>query len=257
MITVLSPAKKLSKECFSHSTVNQPPSFLNESEELISILKTMDPPGLMSLMGISEKLATLNWERIQSWGKEFKVTNSREALYSFMGDTYTGLDSKSLSEKDINFAEKNVRILSGLYGILRPLDLMMPYRLEMGTKLKNKAGGSLYDYWGDNLTRSLNNELKSHQQNVVINCASVEYFKSINRPTLQAEIITPHFKELKNGKMKIISFFAKRARGMMARYVIQNQIKNKNDILAFDLGGYSFDPTLSLPNEPVFTRAQA
>tara|TARA_B110000438_G_scaffold101177_1_gene100112 strand:- start:7450 stop:8223 length:774 start_codon:yes stop_codon:yes gene_type:complete len=257
MITVLSPAKKLSKECFAHSSRSQRPAFLNESEELISILKVMAPPELMSLMGISENLATLNWERFQSWGKEFKVTNSRESVYSFMGDTYTGLDSKSLSEKDIKFAEKNVRILSGLHGILRPLDLMMPYRLEMGTKLKNKAGDSLYDYWGDTLTRSLNNELESHQQNVVINCASVEYFKSINRPTLQAEIITPHFKELKNGKMKIISFFAKRARGMMARYIIQNQIKDKKDILAFDLGGYSFDPTLSLPNEPVFTRAQA
>ena len=180
-----------------------------------------------------------------------------ESAYCFLGDTYTGLDAESLDENDMDFAQKHTRILSGLYGILRPLDLMMPYRLEMGTKLKNKVGKDLYEYWGDTLSNSISEELKNHQHNVVINCASVEYFRSIDRPSLNAEVITPQFKEYKNGKLKMISFFAKRARGMMARYIIQNKINEGKDILSFDLGGYSYDPSISSPTSPVFTRTQA
>ena len=151
MLTVLSPAKKLSKECNVHTDQYELPRFLKQSEELVSTLKKMDPNDLMSLMGISENLAILNWERIQNWNKTFKPINSREAVYSFMGDTYTGLKSDSLDNDDLVFAQKHTRILSGLYGVLRPLDLMMPYRLEMGTKLKNRSGNNLYDYWGDTL----------------------------------------------------------------------------------------------------------
>ena len=257
MLTVLSPAKKLSNECYSDTESPQPPQFLNQSEELVAQLKQMDPVDLMSLMGISENLATLNWERMQAWNKSFKPDNSREAVYSFQGDTYIGLDAETLGSDDLQFAQDNIRILSGLYGILRPLDLMMPYRLEMGTKLKNRLGNNLYEYWNDRLAHSFNKELKSHGRNIVINCASVEYFKSIDRPALGAKVITPQFKEIKEGKLRMISFFAKRARGMMARFIIQNRIENEKDILAFNLGGYTFDYSLSTPLEPVFTRPQA
>ena len=257
MITVLSPAKKLSKECVVRTEDYVLPQFLDRSEELVTYLKGMDPGDLMALMGVSEKLAVLNWERMQNWKKKFKPNNSMESAYCFMGDTYTGLDAESLSGDDMAFAQNNTRILSGLYGILRPLDLMMPYRLEMGTKLKNKVGNNLYDYWGDTLVESINDDLKDHDQQVVVNCASLEYFRSIDLPALDAHVITPQFKEIKNGQLKMISFFAKRARGMMARYIIKNQIRDKKDILSFDLGGYSYDPSLSDPSAPVFTRPQA
>ena len=257
MLTVLSPAKKLSNECCSDTENPQPPQFLNQSEELVTQLKQMDPVALMSLMGISENLATLNWERMQIWNKPFKPDNSREAVYSFKGDTYIGLDVETLGSNDLQFAQNNIRILSGLYGILRPLDLIMPYRLEMGTKLKNRLGNNLYEYWNDTLAHSFNKELTSHDRNVVINCASVEYFKSIDRPALGANVITPQFKEIKEGKLRMISFFAKKARGMMARFIIQNRIENEKDILSFNLGGYSYDPSLSTPFIPVFTRPQA
>ena len=257
MLTVLSPAKKLSNNCTGRTNNYEIPRFLNKSERLVMQLKNLDPSDFMSLMGISEKLAVLNWERIQNWAKKFKPDSSMESAYCFMGDTYTGLDADSLSSKDMNFAQGNIRILSGLYGVLRPLDLMMPYRLEMGTKLKNEFGDNLYDYWGDTLAKSINEDLKDHDQSVVINCSSIEYFKSIDRPALQAEVITPQFKEIKNGKLKMISFFAKRARGMMARHIIQNQLKRKEDILSFNLGGYSYDSSISTPYTPVFTRSQA
>ena len=257
MITVLSPAKKLSNECCSDTENPQSPQFLNQSEELVTQLKQMDPVDLMSLMGISENLATLNWERMQAWNKSFKPDNSREAVYSFKGDTYIGLNVETLGSDDLQFAQDNIRILSGLYGILRPLDLIMPYRLEMGTKLKNRLGNNLYEYWNDTLAQSFNKELKSHGRNIVINCASVEYFKSIDRPALGAKVITPQFKEIKEGKLRMISFFAKKARGMMARFIIQNRIENEKDILAFNLGGYTFNYSLSTPLEPVFTRPQA
>jgi len=257
MITVLSPAKKLSNECCSDTENPQSPQFLNQSEELATQLKQMDPVDLMSLMGISENLATLNWERMQIWNKSFKPDNSREAVYSFQGDTYIGLNVGTLDSDDLQFAQDNIRILSGLYGILRPLDLIMPYRLEMGTKLKNRLGNNLYEYWNDTLAQSFNKELNYHDRNVVINCASVEYFKSIDRPALGAKVITPQFKEIKEGKLRMISFFAKKARGMMARFIIQNRIENEKDILSFNLGGYSYDPSLSTPFMPVFTRPQA
>ena len=257
MITVLSPAKKLSKECIKKTENHNLPRFLDQSSELVSQLKDMEPADLMSLMGISENLAVLNWERMQNWNRSLRTDSSMESAYCFLGDTYTGLDAESLDDSDMHFAQEHTRILSGLYGILRPLDLMMPYRLEMGTKLKNKVGKDLYEYWGDTLSNSIREELKSHQHNVVVNCASIEYFRSIDRPSLSAEVITPQFKEYKNGKLKMISFFAKRARGMMARYIIQNKINEGKDILSFNLGGYSYDPSISSPASPVFTRTQA
>ena len=257
MLTVLSPAKKLSKDCFVKSNRYQKPQFLEESKDLVSRLKKMTPPELMSLMTISENLAELNWERMQKWNEVFNPKNSREAIFSFMGDTYSGLDAYSLTDRDLEFAQKNIRILSGLYGILRPLDLMKPYRLEMGTTFANEKGKNLYEYWDDSLAKSIKKDLRNHRENIVINCASLEYFKAIDYPSLNADIITPHFKDMKNGQYKMISFYAKKARGMMARFIIQNQIESVDDILAFDLGGYSYNASLSVPNQPVFTRSQS
>ena len=257
MLTVLSPAKKLSKECFVNTDKYQSPQFIKESIGLVKELKKMTPLDLMSLMGISENLAELNWERMQLWNDKFEPENSREAIFSFMGDTYSGLDADSLGPRELDFAQDNIRILSGLYGVLRPLDLMKPYRLEMGTKFANKRGKNLYQYWEDSLANHIKKELMAHKENVVLNCASLEYFKVIDRPSLDVNVITPQFKDLKNGKYKMISFFAKKARGMMARFIIQNQIENISDILSFDLGGYRYNESLSLPNQPTFTRSQS
>tara|TARA_B100000886_G_C20350216_1_gene460523 strand:- start:18 stop:791 length:774 start_codon:yes stop_codon:yes gene_type:complete len=257
MLTVLSPAKKLSKDCFVKTDHYQVPQFLKDSKGLVKELKKMTPPDFVSLMGISEKLAELNWERMQQWNETFKPENSREAIFSFMGDTYSGLDADSFTIQDLSFAQNNIRILSGLYGVLRPLDLMKPYRLEMGTKFSSNRGKNLYDYWEDSLSNYIKKELVGHKENVVLNCASVEYFKAIDRPSLNVDIITPQFKDMKNGQYKMISFFAKKARGMMARFVVQNRIENVNDILAFDLGGYNYNQSLSTPNQPVFTRSQS
>jgi len=257
MLTVISPAKKLSKDCFVKTDQFHKPQFLDKSKALVGKMKKMTPPDLMSLMTISENLAELNWERMQKWDEKFYPENSREAIFSFKGDTYSGLDADSLSDQDLNFAQKNIRILSGLYGILRPLDLMKPYRLEMGTKLVNKKGKNLYEYWDDSLARNIKKDLKSHNEIVVINCASLEYFKAIDRSSLDADVVTPQFKDMKNGQYKMISFYAKKARGMMARFIIQNRIESVNDILSFNLGGYSYNESLSLPNQPVFTRSQS
>ena len=257
MITVLSPAKKLSKECNAQNTTSTLPEFLNDSKHLVSILKDSKPGDLQSLMSISENLSILNWERYQNWEIPFKKSQSRQAVFTFQGDTYSGLNVDLLNEKDLSFAQNHTRILSGLYGVLKPFDLMMPYRLEMGTKLKNKLGNNLYEFWSKKLSSSLSNELKDHKEKTIINCASVEYFKSIDNEGLNASVITPIFKDIKNGKPRIISFFAKKARGMMARYIIQNQINKPDDIINFNLDGYSYDSSLSTPFEPVFTRAQA
>lgn len=257
MLTVLSPAKKLSKDCFVKTDRFHKPQFLDESKALVGKMKKMTPTDFMSLMTISENLAELNWERMQNWDERFNPENSREAIFSFKGDTYSGLDADSLSDQDLNFAQENIRILSGLYGILRPLDLMKPYRLEMGTSFANKKGKNLYEYWNDSLARSIKKDLKSHDETVVLNCASLEYFKAIDRSSLDADVVTPQFKDMKNGQYKMISFYAKKARGMMARFIIQNRIESVNDILSFNLGGYSYNASLSLPNQPVFTRSQS
>ena len=257
MLTILSPAKKLSHECFARTQNYTTPTFLNESQALVDILRRKKPIDLQNLMGISDKLSVLNWERFQNWKLPVDKSNAKEAIYHFQGDTYSGLNTEELSSGEITFAQKNTRILSGLYGVLKPLDLILPYRLEMGTKLKNNKGNSLYQFWGDTLSKFITNELKSHSAKVLINCASVEYFKSLNNNSLKANVITPHFKELKNGNYKIISFFAKKARGMMARFIIKNKIQEPSKILQFDYAGYQYNEQLSSPLNPVFTRAQS
>ena len=254
MITVLSPAKKLSPDCSAYGSNYSSPKFLDASKKLVNRLKKFDPIELQSLMGISEKLSELNWGRYQSWTASTGPEKSREAIYTYLGDTYTGLDALTLSNEDMDFAQNNTRILSGLYGLLRPLDLIQPHRLEMGTKLVNDSGKNLYEYWNSSLSDSINEELKTHINNNIINCASAEYFKSIENPQFDGLVITPQFKDWKNGKYKMISFYAKKARGMMARFIIQNRIEEPTGILSFDLGGYSYNSSMSTPLEPVFTR---
>lgn len=256
MITLLSPAKKISKDCSALSENYKEPQFLDKAKILVDRLKRLDLLDYMSLMNISESLAMLNWERMQNWDTDFKSYNSREAIYSFAGDTYTGLDASSLTEKNLLFADSNIRILSGLYGILRPLDLIKPYRLEMGTKFGSENSRNLYEFWDETLENSIIEDLKNHKSQTVINCASIEYFKSVKKIDLKAKIITPQFKDWKNGKFKIISFYAKKARGMMARFIIKNKLVDEGDILDFNYGGYSFDESTSTPSEPVFTRNQ-
>jgi cytoplasmic iron level regulating protein YaaA (DUF328/UPF0246 family) len=257
MITVLSPAKKLTTDCFAKGNAHTKPIFLDDSNSLVGILKNYKPDQLQTLMGISQNLSELNWERFQSWTSDYAPSISREAFFSFKGDTYNGLDAESLTEKDIIFAQDNVRILSGLYGLLKPLDLMLPYRLEMGTKLNNSRGKNLYEFWGENIANYISNELSNHRHKIIINCASNEYFKSIKNDALSASVITPEFKEVKNGTTKMISFYAKKARGMMAKFIIVNRIDNIKDILSFNEDGYSLDASLSTEIKPVFTRNQS
>ena len=257
MITVLSPAKKLSSECSSKGNAHTKPVFLDQSDSLVEILKKMKPDQLQNLMGISQNLSELNWERFQSWTSDYSPNVSREAFFTFKGDTYNGLDADTLSEKDVLFAQDNIRILSGLYGLLKPLDLMLPYRLEMGTRLNNNKGKNLYEFWGDSIAVNISTELKNHNHKIIVNCASNEYFKSISNGSLEAMVITPEFKEIKNGSLKMISFYAKKARGMMARHIIENRINDPKDLLSFDSDGYSYDASLSTDIKPVFTRSQS
>jgi len=257
MIALLSPAKKLSTECRTIKYAQSQCTFLNQSWELVNILKKLDSIDLQNLMGISENLSLLNLERFKKWRLPFSTESARQAIFSFIGDTYIGLDVSTFTRKDLQFAQDNTRILSGLYGLLRPMDLIMPYRLEMGTKLKTNRGKSLYDFWSTLISKSLHDELVYHENSIIINCASVEYFKAVNTKTLKAEIVTPVFKEIRNGKPKIISFFAKRARGAMARYIITNQISDIDGIISFDLDNYSYNELLSTRYEPVFTRYSA
>ena len=204
MITVISPAKKLSDECHAYEADHSQPAYLVKSTELVDQLKSYEPSHLQSLMGISEKLSVLNWERYQSWNPSFSSNNSRQAFFTFKGDTYTGLDADTLSSEDLSFSQNHTRILSGLYGVLKPLDLIMPYRLEMGTKIENKFGKNLYDFWGNERVADLEKDLSNHDSRYIVNCASVEYFKSIDNDSLNGKVITPVSKEIKECKYRIV-----------------------------------------------------
>lgn len=227
--------------------------FKEDSCHLMDQLKLLSPMDLSSLMKISEKLGELNYERNQSWQTPFTPENAKQCIYAFKGDVYTGLDAESLNKKDIQFAQKHLRILSGLYGLLKPLDLIQPYRLEMGTRFANNRGTNLYQYWGTQLTDRLNEELTD---SILINLASNEYSKALKFKSLEAEIITPVFKDKKNGEYKLISFYAKKARGLMSRYIITNNLDSADQIKDFDLDGYKFNPKLTKNNDWVFTREE-
>jgi len=254
MITVISPAKKLDFDTPNPKLDVTKPDFLPQSRKLNRILREYPELDLMELMHISKNIAALNVERNNSWKTPFTLSNAKPALLAFKGDVYQGLDAPTLKPADLKFSQKHLRILSGLYGLLRPLDLMQAYRLEMGTKLPNEAGKNLYEFWGDQLTSKINEELASHRIKTLVNLASNEYFKSIKPRLLEGEVITPAFKERKNGDYKMIGIYAKKARGLMSRFMIKNRIDQPEELKSFDLEGYGFNETLSTDTNWVFTR---
>src|SRR5690554_4750952 len=253
MLMIISPAKTLDYDSPLATETYTQPDFLDDACELIDQLKALEPHQVSNLMSISDKLGQLNAERFQKWHMPFTPDNARPAVLAFNGDVYTGLAAQEFSEKEFEFAQKHLRILSGLYGILRPLDLMQPYRLEMGTRFENKRGKNLYEFWGDIITNALNEELRA-DDGVLVNLASNEYFKSVHKKKLDARMITPQFKDWKNGQYKMISFYAKKARGLMCRYAIQNRITQADDLKGFNLEGYYFSEEQSDNNNWVFLR---
>lgn len=257
MLAVLSPAKKLDYESPLEVITHTQPEMLDESQALIDTLRELSPQEIGSLMKLSDQLATLNFGRFEDWKRPFSRDNARQAIYAFRGDVYVGFDADTISEADLRWAQDHVRILSGLYGVLRPLDLIQPYRLEMGTRLATDRGTNLYQFWGDALTDKFNEELETHRNQIVVNLASDEYFKAINTDKLARAVISPVFKDLKNGEYKIISFHAKKARGMMARYIVEQRIQDPEELKKFDRGGYRFDEATSTVVQPVFLRDSA
>ena len=253
MIVIISPAKRLD---FDSSTIRKQsvPLFLGDANHLVAHLRKLSTKQLQELMSISSKIADLNTDRFKTWDNSTATPKAKQALLAFNGDVYSGLDATSFETKDFDFAQKHLRILSGLYGVLKPLDMIQPYRLEMGTRLKNKQGKDLYDFWGSRITEAINAELKTMRNAVLINLASNEYFHSIVPDHLNAKVITPIFKEKKNGTYKIISFTAKRSRGMMARYIIKNRIKTPESLKQFREGDYRYQTKLSNETQWVFTR---
>jgi cytoplasmic iron level regulating protein YaaA (DUF328/UPF0246 family) len=252
MKIVLSPAKSLNFEKELPTALHTEPLFLKESREVHKVLKEKKPADLSDLMSISDKLADLNWKRNQVWKTPFNASNARPAVYTFDGDVYIGLDAYSLPQKKIQVLQDSLRILSGLYGLLKPLDLIQAYRLEMGTKLPIGESRNLYEYWKPTITNALNKELQEGE--LFVNLASTEYFSAVDVKALKVPVITPEFKDYKNGKLKIISFFAKKARGMMVRYIIDTNAQTLDDLKGFNYDGYQFDATLSKGNNLVFTR---
>ena len=254
MLIVLSPAKTLDFSGISKLKNQSTPIFIEEAAGLVKQLRKLKPLDFSNLMGISAKLADLNFERFLKWDKNHDQ-GTKQAIFAFKGDVYVGLDAENLHKEYLDYINKNVRILSGLYGILKPFDLIREYRLEMGTKLTNKGSKDLYDYWYSLITPKVNEAIEhSDGGKLLINLASEEYFKSIDKKKLKFPVITPVFKDFKDDKYKVISFFAKKARGMMTRYIASNDIRKVEKIKLFNLGGYSFNQDLSKKNEWVFTR---
>lgn len=256
MFVVLSPAKNLDIEPSNRTLPVTQPALLDDAKSLIETCKVLSPADLSSLMGISDKLAILNAERFNSFEFPFSEQNAKPAALTFNGDVYVGLEADTLDDESLDFAQQHLGILSGLYGVLRPLDLMQAYRLEMGTSLENDKGKNLYQFWGDKVTDELNDRLPSSDDNVLVNLASNEYFKVVNKKRLNAEIVTPVFKDEKNGKLKVISFFAKKARGLMARYIIENRVTQVEALKQFNAAGYQYSEALSSAKEWVFTRPE-
>lgn len=254
MLMVISPAKTLDFETPPTTKRYTQPQFLDHSQELISQLRDLTPAQIGELMHLSDKLSGLNAARFGSWNPAFTPENAKQALLAFKGDVYTGLDADTLSAADLTYAQKHLRMLSGLYGLLRPLDLMQPYRLEMGTKLANARGKDLYAFWGDRISEWLNEALKEQGDDVLLNLASNEYFSAVKRPALNARVIETEFRDQKNGQYKIISFYAKKARGMMARFVISERISKPKDLMQFDDHGYRYSKEQSSPDKLIFLR---
>lgn len=252
MLIVLSPAKSLDLDSPSTTTQHSTPEFIDRAAELIKVLRTYSPARISELMSLSDALSMLNVSRYAHWHPDHD--GARQAIMSFNGDVYAGLDARTLDPQALDYAQRQVRILSGLYGLLRPLDRMHPYRLEMGTRLQNPRGKDLYAFWGTTITEALNRQVAETGAKALVNLASEEYFKSVKPKQLSVPVIVPVFEDWKNGKYKIISFFAKRARGMMARHAAANGIQDPEQLKEFAVDGYAFEPSVSGEREWVFRR---
>ena len=254
MLIVISPAKTLDYDTPPVTRTHTKPAMLKQSKQLIDILRDYSALDLAELMKLSMKLAELNFDRYHDWQTPFTAKNAKQAALAMKGDVYTGLDAESMTAEDFAFAQDHLRILSGLYGVLRPLDLMQPYRLEMGTKLPNDQGPDLYSFWGDRITQAINKAVKAQGDDVLVNLASNEYYKSIRSKQVQGRIITPQFKEKKNGSYRMIGVFAKRARGLMSRYIIEHRLQDPEAIKGFQTDGYRFSQQQSKDDQWVFVR---
>ncbi|PKF63087.1 peroxide stress protein YaaA [Psychromonas sp. psych-6C06] len=254
MLIVLSPAKTLDFETPSPTEEYSQPTLLSESELLIKRCQQLSMQDIASLMKVSDKIAGLNVARFADWKLPLTTDTAKQALFAFKGDVYTGLEAQTLSAEAVTYAQQHLRILSGLYGLLKPLDLMLAYRLEMGTKLNNLRGANLYQFWGSIVTDSVNEALNAQDDQILVNLASNEYFKAVKKKALNGKIITPIFKDQKNGQYKVISFYAKKARGLMARYILENQITDIEKLKAFTVDGYYFVAADSTPTDLVFYR---
>ncbi|HLR12646.1 MAG TPA: peroxide stress protein YaaA [Burkholderiaceae bacterium] len=260
MLMLLSPAKKLDYDSPVRTTLHTQPLFVDEAHELIRLLKGKSVPEVATLMKLSDNLATLNAQRYQDWSPSFDLHNSRPAILAFNGDVYDGLEATSLSDDQLQWAQDHLAILSGLYGVLRPLDLMQPYRLEMGTRLENPRGRNLYAYWGSQIAGYLDKQLaqaagnRSNEPGIVLNLASAEYFKAVDRKALQARVVECVFQDYKSGDWKVIGFHAKRARGLMARFVIDNRCTQPDELKTFAVAGYAHAPDASTDDRLVFRR---
>ncbi len=254
MQIVISPAKSLDFETPVAIQETSDYRFTKESQRIVSTLKKYSSENLVPLMNISTKLADLNYTRYQNWHYPFNKDEGKQALFAFKGEVYVGIDAYTLNDNEIKEAQNKLRILSGLYGLLRPLDLILPYRLEMGTRLTVGKNKNLYEYWGNKITHALNKDMQENNHSCLINLASNEYFKSIRNNELKFPIISPEFKDSKNGEYKVISFYAKKARGLMTRFIIENAINTPEELKAFDYEGYYYNNQLSTEQKPVFTR---
>ena len=254
MLAILSPAKTLDYETPLKTKLNSQPIYGRESNQLIKTLRTFEPFEVASLMKISDKLADLNHKRYVEWRNKPAESKTRPAALAFKGDVYQGLEAESFNDNDLKFAQRHLRILSGLYGLLRPLDAIQPYRLEMGTKLKTSKGQNLYDYWGTKLTTGLNEALKESKEGTLVNLASNEYFGAVQPKLLEGSLLNIGFKEKRNGQLKFVSFSAKKARGLMAKFIIKERLKNPDDLKNFDLEYYKFNKKLSSELDWTFSR---
>lgn len=254
MLTVISPAKTLDFESPLGTHCATQPEFLPRAAELVQDARALGVQELQQLMGVSANIAQLNQQRFQRWHTPFTLHNARQALLAFKGDVYLGLQADTLQDAQLQFAQRHLRILSGLYGVLRPLDLIQPYRLEMGLPFENRIGRNLYEFWGEAITTALNAQLRATDSEALINLASQEYFRAVKPRALQAEVITPVFKERKDGQYKVVSFFAKQARGRMARFIIDHQLREPEALKDYRVGGYRYNKSLSRERDWVFTR---
>ncbi|TCM60478.1 hypothetical protein EC844_1325 [Acinetobacter calcoaceticus] len=254
MLVLISPAKTLDYQSALPTDQHTQPRLLDQSQQLIDIAEKLSATEISSLMQVSDKIAQLNVERFRDWNAEFDFSTARQAIFAFKGDVYTGLDGYNISEQGLAFAQQHLRMLSGLYGLLRPLDLMMPYRLEMGIKLKNLRGSNLYEFWGDRITQLINQDLTQSGSQLLVNLASDEYYRAVKEKNIQATVIKPVFLDQKNGQYKVISFYAKKARGLMARFIVEQQLHSVDDLKAFNSDGYYFDADNSSATELVFKR---